>query len=61
MQRGFKLLAKYFESGLTEDQMYLCDLLVDASDIYTQTGKRPTVADVHAYWVKEAQEMISIL
>jgi hypothetical protein len=57
MDAGFKLMAKYFnDEELTEDQQYLADLLTDAHYIYTQTGKRPTVADVHAHWVKEAQE-----
>jgi hypothetical protein len=57
MDSGWKLMGKYFaDEELTEQEQYLADLLVDAHHIYTQTGKRPTVADVHAHWVKEAQE-----
>jgi ABC-type glycerol-3-phosphate transport system substrate-binding protein len=57
MDAGFKLMAKYFaDVELTEDQQYLADLLTDAHYIYTRTGKRPTVGQVHAHWVKEAKE-----
>jgi hypothetical protein len=57
MDSGWKLMGKYFaDEKVTEDEMYLADLLVDAPYIYQKTGKRPTVAEVHAHWKQEAHE-----
>jgi len=52
MERGWELAARYFVDGedLTQDKEYLMDLLTDGQYLYTRTGKRPTVADVHEYW-----------
>jgi hypothetical protein len=57
MDKGFELMAKYFnDQELTEDQEYLAELLTDAHYIYQQTGKRPTVAQVHEYWRQQRHD-----
>jgi hypothetical protein len=53
--RGWKLFAKEFGDGiaLTEQERYFSDVLLDAHDIYRQTGVLPTVSEVYDRWEQE--------
>lgn len=57
-ERGHKLFAREFAEceKLTEQEVYLQELLLDAERLHQQTGVYPTVQDVHDQWQREAED-----